>query len=374
VNDTSESIAPAPNKKRRRLLLMFLAIVVIGGIILGLLYNAAQAGRVQTDNAYVGADSAQVTPLIAGAVKEIRAGNTQSVKAGDILIILDDADARVDVAVAEAALMQAQQRFSQARARGSALSAQVNARGADIAQARARVVAAAASLNRTTLALRRREALIGSGAVSGEELSNARAEAARAEADMAAARATLAQTAANQSSANGELAVNEAVTRGVSLATDPDIAAARARLAAAQLMLDRTIIRAPIAGIVTARQVQPGQRVAPGAPAMLIVPVNTAFVDANFKESQLKAVRAGQRATLTSDIYGGDIAYHGVVKGLAGGTGSAFSLIPAQNATGNWVKVIQRVPVRITLDPAELHAHPLRVGMSMSVTVDTRAR
>ncbi|MFM9853564.1 MAG: HlyD family efflux transporter periplasmic adaptor subunit [Sphingomonadaceae bacterium] len=358
---------------RRRLLIMLAAVVVVGGIGWWFWYNTVHGGRVETENAYVGADSAQVTPLVAGAVVEVRAGNTQSVKAGDVLIILDDADARVDMAVAEAALMQAEQRFAQSRARGSALSAQVSARGADIAQANARLAAAAASLDRANLALRRREALAGSGAVSGEELSNARAEAVRAGADMAAARATLSQTAANRASANGELAVNQAVTRGLTIATDPDIAAARARVAAAKLALDRTVIRAPISGIVTARQVQPGQRVAPGAPVMLIVPVETAFVDANFKESQLKAVRPGQKVELTADIYGSDIRYHGVVKGLAGGTGAAFSLIPAQNATGNWVKVIQRLPVRITLDPAELRAHPLRVGMSMTAVIDTRA-
>jgi membrane fusion protein, multidrug efflux system len=367
-------ILPAANSgKRKRALTLLGIVILVAAILWGIWYVLTQSGRVHTDNAYVGADVAQVTPLVAGAVKELNVANTQAVKAGDVLIVLDDADARVDLAVAQAALMQAQQRFNQTRAKGSSLVAQVNARGADIAQARARLAAAAANFTRANSALRRREALIGSGAVSGEEVTIARAEQARAQADMAAAQAGLSQTSSNRTSASGDLAVNQAVTRGMSTANDPDTAAARARLAAAELNLGRTIIRAPISGIVTQRQVQVGQRVAAGSPLMLIVPVDTAFVDANFKESQLGKVRIGQRATLTADIYGGDVTYHGKVTGLAGGTGAAFSLIPAQNATGNWVKVIQRVPVHIELDPAELRQHPLRVGMSMDVIVDTRS-
>jgi membrane fusion protein, multidrug efflux system len=373
MSETGDILPAANSGKRKRALTLLGIVILVAAILWGIWYVLTQSGRVHTDNAYVGADVAQVTPLVAGAVKELNVANTQAVKAGDVLIVLDDADARVDLAVAQAALMQAQQRFNQTRAKGSSLVAQVNARGADIAQARARLAAAAANFTRANSALRRREALIGSGAVSGEEVTIARAEQARAQADMAAAQAGLSQTSSNRTSASGDLAVNQAVTRGMSTANDPDIAAARARLAAAELNLGRTIIRAPISGIVTQRQVQVGQRVAAGSPLMLIVPVDTAFVDANFKESQLGKVRIGQRATLTADIYGGDVTYHGKVTGLAGGTGAAFSLIPAQNATGNWVKVIQRVPVHIELDPAELRQHPLRVGMSMDVIVDTRS-
>lgn len=372
MSETNDILPAVNSGKRKRALSILGAIVLIAAILWGIWYVITQSGRVHTDNAYVGADIAQVTPLVAGAVKQLNAVNTQAVKAGDVLVILDDADARVDLAVAQAALMQARQRFNQTRAKGTSLVSQVTARGADIAQARARLAAAGANLMRANSALRRREALIGSGAVSGEEVTIARAEQARARADTAAAQAALSQTSANRASASGDLAVNQAVTRGMSVANDPDIAAARARLAAAELNLQRTVIRAPISGIVTQRQVQIGQRVAPGAPMMLLVPVDTAFVDANFKESQLGKVRIGQRAKLTADIYGGDVTYDGKVTGLAGGTGAAFSLIPAQNATGNWVKVIQRVPVHIELDPAELRQHPLRVGMSMDVVVDTR--
>ncbi|PKQ00772.1 MAG: EmrA/EmrK family multidrug efflux transporter periplasmic adaptor subunit, partial [Alphaproteobacteria bacterium HGW-Alphaproteobacteria-13] len=149
--------------------------------------------------------------------------------------------------------------------------------------------------------------------------------------------------------------------------TAPDVAAAQARLD-----LERTVIRAPVDGVVTNKQVQVGQRIAAGAPVMIIVPIDTAYVDANFKESQFKRIRIGQPVELTSDYYGGDVVYRGKVVGIAGGTGAAFSLIPAQNATGNWVKVVQRLPVRIQLDPQELKAHPLRVGLSMDATIDTR--
>ncbi|WP_156256810.1 HlyD family secretion protein, partial [Sandarakinorhabdus oryzae] len=163
-----------------------------------------------------------------------------------------------------------------------------------------------------------------------------------------------------------------ALVKGTTPATAPDIRAAEAALARARLDLARTVIKAPIAGIVTNRNVQVGQRVAAGAPLMTLVPTAGLFVDANFKESQLKAIRIGQPVELESDLYGGDVTYHGKVVGLAGGTGAAFALIPAQNATGNWVKVVQRLPVRVALDPAEVKAHPLRVGLSMTAVVDTR--
>jgi membrane fusion protein, multidrug efflux system len=162
--------------------------------------------------------------------------------------------------------------------------------------------------------------------------------------------------------------------QGTSVGAAPDVVAARARLAQARLNLERTVIRAPMAGVVTNRQVQVGQRIAAGAPIMTLVPVDAAYVDANFKEDQLAKVRPGQKVTLTSDFYGGDVEFTGRVVGFAGGTGAAFALIPAQNATGNWIKVVQRLPVRIALDSRQLREHPLRVGLSMHATVDTRGR
>ncbi|WP_139111502.1 HlyD family efflux transporter periplasmic adaptor subunit, partial [Sphingobium sp. Ndbn-10] len=170
--------------------------------------------------------------------------------------------------------------------------------------------------------------------------------------------------------ASGQLAANDALVRGSTVDTDPAVLAAKAKLDNARLDLDRSIIRAPIDGVVTRRSVQVGQRVAQGSPIMSIVPLAQVYVDANFKERQLGRVKVGMPATVTSDLYGGDVVYHGRVIGFAGGTGASMALIPAQNATGNWIKVVQRLPVRIALDPRELAEHPLRIGLSMEAEID----
>lgn len=373
MTDQSEPVTGDTSRDARRMWLRRLAIAVaIGAVVVAVWYLVMERGRVHTDNAYVGADSAQVTPLIAGQVREVRFGNTAAVRKGDILVRLDDADARVELAFAQAALDQAMQRFAQASATTRALDARLDARDAGLDEARARVDAAQAGYDKARAAASRRETLVGTGAVSAEELSTARAELADRRADLEQARAALAAASATAAAAQGELAAGEAITRGRTQERNPDVAAARARVDAARLALFRTVIRAPVSGIVTGRSVSVGQRVAPGVPMMVIVPVADMFVDANFKESQLREVRPGQKVILTSDFYGGNVEYHGRVKGLAGGTGAAFALIPPQNATGNWVKVVQRLPVRITLDPAEVRAHPLRVGLSMQATIDTR--
>ncbi len=371
--ETSSDASSEGNGAKRTKLLRILAIVVVTiGVMWGLWYFLTQAGRVHTDNAYVGADSAQVTALIAGPVKEVRVSGTQAVKKGDILVILDDADQRIAVVDAEAALRLARQRYGQADANADAARARVAARGADIAQARARLRDANATVERARAELARRESIAGTGAVSGEELTSARAALASASAARDLAAAGIASAEATRGSASGDLGAAEAVVRGTTINTAPDVAAAEARLEKAKLDLARTVLRAPVDGIVTNRQVQVGQRIAAGAPIMVIVPISTAYVDANFKESQFGDIRIGQPVELTSDYYGDDVVYRGKVIGIAGGTGAAFSLIPAQNATGNWVKVVQRLPVRIALDPKELKAHPLRVGLSMEATIDTR--
>ena len=358
---------------KRKKLLRILAIVVVSiAALWGIWYFLTQAGRVSTDNAYVGADSATVTALVSGPVKEVRVSGTQVVKKGDVLVVLDDADQRIAVADAEAALRQARQRYGQSSANADAARARVSARGAEIAQAQARLRDADAAVAKARAELARRESIAGTGAVSAEELTAARTALASAGAarDLAAAGITSAE--ATRGSASGDLGAAEAVVRGTTIDTAPDVAAAQARLDKARLDLERTVIRAPVDGVVTNRQVQVGQRIAAGAPIMVVVPISTAYVDANFKESQFKRIRIGQPVELTSDYYGGDVVYRGKVIGIAGGTGAAFSLIPAQNATGNWVKVVQRLPVRIALDPKELKAHPLRVGLSMEATIDTR--
>ncbi|WP_422397213.1 HlyD family efflux transporter periplasmic adaptor subunit [Sphingopyxis kveilinensis] len=366
-------VTPEANGARRKKLLRILALAVLAAAILwGIWYFLTQAGRVHTDNAYVGADSAQVTALVSGPVKEVRVSGTQAVEKGDVLVILDDADQRIAVADAEAALRLARQRYGQADANADAARARVAARGADVAQARARLRDAEASVERARAELARRESIAGTGAVSAEELTAARAAVKQAQAARDLAAAAIASAEATRGSASGDLGAAEAIVRGTTVNTAPDVAAAEARLEKAKLDLARTVIRAPVDGIVTNRQVQVGQRIAAGAPIMVIVPIATAYVDANFKESQFGNIRIGQPVELTSDYYGGDVVYRGKVVGIAGGTGAAFSLIPAQNATGNWVKVVQRLPVRIALDPKQLKEHPLRVGLSMEATIDTR--
>jgi len=202
-------------------------------------------------------------------------------------------------------------------------------------------------------------------------LSSTRAAFEQARAGLMAARAAQSQAAASRSMAAGQREANQAMIAGASGDDNPEVAAARARLDRARLDLERTIIRAPVSGIVARRAVQVGQRVQPGSALMSVVPVQDAYVDANFKEGELTEVRPGQPVELHADLYGDDVTFHGTVLGLGGGTGSAFALIPAQNATGNWIKVVQRVPVRIRLNRAELAQHPLRVGLSMTVRIDT---
>jgi membrane fusion protein (multidrug efflux system) len=295
--------------------------------------------------------------------------DTDRVQAGQVLVKLDDADAALQVAQAKAALSQAERRVRGWLANDRALGAQVDARGADQARADAQVRSAASDLERAKLEYDRRRALAETGAVSGEELSRAEAAFRQAAAALDSARAARQQADASRQAAAGSLDANRVMTEGAGVDDNPEVAAARARLAQAELNLERTVIRAPVAGVVTARKVQVGQRIQPGAVLMTVVPAQDAYVDANFKERQLKRVRPGQPVELVSDLYGSSVKFHGRVVGLSGGTGSAFALIPAQNATGNWIKVVQRVPVRIRLDPAELAAHPLRVGLSMTAKV-----
>lgn len=362
----------AGNPKRARALRVLAGVVVIAALLAAAWWALFARGRVETDNAYVGGDTALITPQVGGTVARVAVGGTQAVKAGDVLVVLDDADARIAVAQAEAALAQALQRYGQAGALADAAAARARGRAAEIAAARSRLAEADAMLARVRGDYERRRGLAGSGAVSAEEIASAEAALKAATATRAAAQTAVAAAEDTARSAEGDAAAAAALVTGTTRTTAPDVRAAQAMLARARLDLERTVIRAPIAGIVTNRTVQIGQRIAAGAPLMTLVPTTGLFVDANFKESQLKAIRVGQKVELKSDLYGGDAVYHGTIVGLAGGTGAAFALIPAQNATGNWVKVVQRLPVRIALDDKEIAAHPLRVGLSMTAVVDTR--
>ena len=356
-------------QRKKWLVRLGLAVLIIGALYT-LYYVLVGRNHVGTDNAYVNAEIAQVTPLISAQAVEVRVTDTQAVKRGDILVRLDPTNARIALAQAEADLAEARRRFRQTSATSSSLAAQVQARGADIAQANAQLAAAQADYDKARVDLQRREALAPEGAVSGDEVTSARKAFAAARAGLEQARAGVATARATQGAAEGQLAANDALVRGSTIETDPAVLAAKAKLENARLDVQRTIIRAPIDGVVTRRQVQVGQRVAQGSPIMSIVPLAQVYVDANFKERQLRRVRIGMPATVVADIYGGDVVYHGKVVGFSGGTGSSMALIPAQNATGNWIKVVQRLPVRIALDPKELAAHPLRVGLSTEVEID----
>ncbi|RZF59180.1 HlyD family efflux transporter periplasmic adaptor subunit [Sphingomonas populi] len=361
----------AAMRAKRRKLFVILAVAVVG---LGILYWAyvhfIASRHVSTENAYVGANVAQVTPLIGGPVREVLVDEAQRVKRGDILVRLDDTDARLSLARAEDELALTERRVRGLLATDSGLGAQVMARGADQARADARLVAARADLAKAKIDLDRREALAASGSVSGDELTIARNAYSTATANLKVAQAENALAQANRTSAVGSRDANRALIADATPEANPEVLAARAARDQARVDLDRTVVRSPVDGVVSRRQVQVGQRVQAGATMMVVVPVQAAFVDANFKEGQLARVEPGQRVTLTSDLYGEDVEYHGRVIGFSGGTGAAFAVVPAQNATGNWIKVVQRLPVRITLDPKELAQHPLRVGLSMNVTVD----
>ena len=359
----------------RRIWLIRLGLVVlVAGLLWGAWYLLFGRNHVSTDNAYVNAEMAQVTPLVSAQVVEVLVSDTQTVRKGDILAKLDPTNAQIAVAQAEADLAEARRRFRQTAATSESLSAQVAARGADIVQAQAQLATAQAAHEKARIDLQRREALVGDGAVSGDEVTAARQAFASARAALEQARAGVSTAQATRNAASGQYQANDALVRGATVETDPAVLAAKARLQSARLDVARSIIRAPIDGVISRRQVQVGQRVAQGSPIMTIVPLDRLYVDANFKERQLRDVKIGMPAKVTSDLYGGDVVYHGRVVGFSGGTGSSMSLIPAQNATGNWIKVVQRLPLRIALDPKELAAHPLRVGLSMEVELDLSDR
>ncbi|WP_336151127.1 EmrA/EmrK family multidrug efflux transporter periplasmic adaptor subunit [Acinetobacter pittii] len=362
------------NQNKRKKFLGFFALILLIAAILYAIWALFLNNSVSTDNAYVGAETAQITSMVSGQVAQVVVKDTQTVHRGDVLVRIDDRDAKIALAQAEAELAKAKRQYKQTAANSSSLNSQVVVRADEINSAKAQVAQAQADYDKATLELNRRAQLAASGAVSKEELTKAQSAVETAKAGLELAKAGLAQASSSRKAAESTLAANEALIQGVSETSTPDVQVAQAHVEQAQLDLERTVIRAPVDGVVTRRNIQVGQRVAPGTSMMMIVPLNDLFVDANFKESQLKKVRPGQAVTLTSDLYGDDVEYHGKVMGFSGGTGSAFALIPAQNATGNWIKVVQRLPVRIALDPKELAEHPLRVGLSMEAKVDLSAK
>ena len=344
TQQTAASVQSQNNNKRKRLMTLLVGVIVIAAVAYGLYYFLDARYHEDTDDAYVNGNVVQITPQVTGTVIAVNADDTQTVKAGDPLVVLDGADARVALQQAEANLAQTVRQVRGLFVNNDQYQAQIAQREAD--------------LSRAQDDLRRRLAVAATGAVSQEEISHARDTVKAAQAALDAAQQ--------------QLASNRALTSNTTIATHPNVLAAAAKVRDAYLTNARNVLPAPVTGYVAKRSVQVGQRVSPGTPLMAIVPLGSVWVDANFKEVQLTHMRIGQPVELTADIYGSSVVYHGKVVGFSAGTGSAFSLLPAQNATGNWIKVVQRLPVRIALDPAELRAHPLRIGLSMQVDVDIK--
>jgi membrane fusion protein (multidrug efflux system) len=338
------AVDPSVRRKqlRKDLFLAFGALLLVAGAGAGTRWWLVSQRYISTDDAYVAADSAQVTPQISATIADEPVTDTTHVKRGQVLLRFDPSDAQLALAQAEANYGQAVRRVQQYFANAQEAAAQVTGRSSD--------------LEKATLDYQRRVALSQQGAISGEQLSNAKNALDAARSALAAARESL--------------AAQQALIHGTDVDHNPEVLAAKAALGKARLDVSRTIIRAPFDGVIAQKTAQIGQHVDVGQVLMSVVPVSRAYVDANFKEGQLTRVHVGQWVTLTSDLYGSRVVFHGRVEGLSGGTGSAFAVIPAQNATGNWIKVVQRLPVRVALNARELNEHPLRVGLSMNATID----
>ncbi len=348
---------PKNARKRNRLLLLIAAIVVVIGLGYGAWYLLVGAHYESTDDAYVAGNVVQVTPQVAGTVIAIKADDTDIVAQGQDLVVLDPSDTRIALDQAEAQLAQTVREVRTVYANNGTLRANIATRQADTIKARA-------ALLRAEDDYKRRAALVAGGAVSKEELQHVQTELDSARSSLAAAEAAV-------TSAREQLASNQTLTDGTTVAQHPNVMRAASRVREAYLAFQRSTLPAPVSGQVAKRGIQLGQRVSPGTPLMAIVPLDQLWVDANFKEVQLRNMRVGQPVTLEADLYGGKVEYQGRIVGFAAGTGSAFSLLPAQNATGNWIKVVQRVPVRIAIDRKQLTDHPLRIGLSVVAKVDT---
>ncbi len=368
----AENTRASASQTRRKGLTAIAAVVVVAGLGYGIYSWRVSSHYETTDNAYVQGNVIQITPQIGGTVMSILADDTDFVRAGQPLVQLDPADARLALDQAEAALAQAVRQVRTLYGNNGSLAAQISLRQADGAKTRSDVVRAQSEVARATADLQRRQSLSANGAVSGEEIEHARTQLANANSALVAAEAGVAASAAGVQAAREQLASNQAMTDGTSVEQHPSVLAAAGKVREAWLATTRAAMPAPVDGYVARRTVQLGQRVAAGTPMMAIVPLHEVWVDANFKEGQLRNIRLGQPVKLTADVYGSKVEYTGRVAGLGVGTGAAFALLPAQNATGNWIKVVQRVPVRIALDAAEVRAHPLRVGLSMDAEVDVR--
>lgn len=338
----SQQDASQSNGRRKLFLIGLLLLVILGAAGYAAYYFLHARWYESTDDAYVDGNVVQITPMVTGTVISIGADDGNRVEAGQELVRFDPSDAEVRQQNAEAALAKTVRQV-----RG--LFSNVDAYKAD-------VVARRVALDKARSDFNRRQKLAQSGAISQEELAHARDALASAQSAL--------------SSADQQLNTSRALVDQTDIADHPDVRSASANLRQAYLDSARSRVLAPVSGYVAKRTVQLGNRVQPGTALMAIIPLEQVWVDANFKETQLRNMRIGQPVEVRADLYGDDILYHGHVESLGVGTGSAFSLLPAQNASGNWIKIVQRIPVRIRLDEEEVRQHPLRIGLSMDVTVD----
>lgn len=341
---TANTQSNTQSRSRKVGFIILAALVIVGGLIWLARWILVSSHYETTDDAYISSNLVQITSEIPGTVLAVPVDDTQSVERGALLAEMDPADARVATNAAEAQLARAVRNVRGLFAQRDQLQAQIAQRQSDVKRAQEDV--------------ERREGLLSDGAVSGEELSHSRDA-------LTAARAAL-------DGARQQLNATEAQISGTSIENHPQVLDAEAAVRNAALALHRTTLRAPVSGVIARRSVQVGQRIAAGAPLMALVPLDDVWVDANFKEGQLRNIRVGQPVSLQADLYGSKVAFRGRIAGLSAGSGSAFALLPAQNASGNWIKIVQRIPVRIAIDPQDLKDHPLRVGLSMTVKVDIR--
>ncbi len=329
--------------KRKHMLLGLGSLLLIAGIAYSIYWFSHGQFFQATDDAYVSGNLVQLMPQVSGNVVSIHAQDTELVKAGQVLVKLDGTDAKLALRTAENDLAETVRSVKQRFETANELKATVNEKQVELDKAKED--------------LRRRQKLISDHAVSSEELQHAKDNTVIAQSSL--------------DSAKHRFEAARSAVANTTLDAHPSVLKAEARLREVWLGVQRTTIEAPATGYIAKRSVQIGQRVSPGSSLMVIIPLNEIWVDANFKEDQLRHTRIGQSVILTSDLYGSKVEFHGKVAGLGAGTGSVFSLLPPQNATGNWIKVIQRLPVRITLDANEIAQHPLRIGLSMVATVDT---
>jgi membrane fusion protein (multidrug efflux system) len=334
------------NGKRTKILLLIAAIFIVLGALWAAYWVLVLSKREQTDDAYVNGNKVVISAQVSGTVIAVLADDTQLVKAGQVLVRLDPIDAETSLSRASSALAQTVRQVRQERLTADQYDSAIETRKLELARAEAD--------------LAKREPLLADKAIAPEEVRHARES-------VELARAALAQAARQSAGAH-------ALVDGAQVEDNPAVLQAKAAYRDAWIAAQRNAVVAPVTGYVAERSVQLGQHIQAGQALMTVIPLNALWVDANFKEVQLRHLRIGQPAQVRSDLYGGAFIYHGHVQGMSAGTGAAFALLPAQNASGNWIKVVQRVPVRIQIDDSDLVKSPLRVGLSATVTVDTTNR